>query len=199
MADVSATSPTIARRMMESLLETPEDRETIVGDLEQGFADLVTQRGPRAACWWYWQQVLRSAPWLLRHEWQRAPARRRVAAATVVGIAPLLLLGVLRLGNGVLSRTFATTGPLACVLFAMASVGVAALVAYLLGRAVDRARRFMLAPGAVAATSGILWTLAGAALHVVGRGTAPAWYLVAVAGATWVALWVGATRYRHAD
>jgi hypothetical protein len=43
----------------------PADREAAVGDLTEEYAIRVRGSSPLRAAWWYWGQVVRSAPWLI--------------------------------------------------------------------------------------------------------------------------------------
>ncbi|HMB93525.1 MAG TPA: ABC transporter permease [Rhodothermales bacterium] len=53
--------PRLARWLLHRL--TPADRhEILLGDFEEGFADMANQAGARGARRWYWGQVLRSLP-----------------------------------------------------------------------------------------------------------------------------------------
>jgi putative ABC transport system permease protein len=67
------TPPALARRLLLRLLP-PADRSAILGDLDEEFAHVCGEAGPRAARRWYWRQALTSVPSIIR---LRHRARRR--------------------------------------------------------------------------------------------------------------------------
>src|SRR5262245_20552144 len=68
--------PPLARRFLRRLVP-PGVRDALVGDLDEEFDRKVApSRSRRSANWWYWRQVLRSLPGVMR---LRRQARNRAA------------------------------------------------------------------------------------------------------------------------
>ena len=56
--------PFIPRFLLGSCIH-PSDRDEVLGDLDEVFAELIPENGKHRANTWYWYQMLRSAPWFL--------------------------------------------------------------------------------------------------------------------------------------
>lgn len=60
------TPPRAVERILGSLGASPELCDAVVGDLAEEFAMRAEQDDAQAACFWYYREALRSAPYLLR-------------------------------------------------------------------------------------------------------------------------------------
>lgn len=68
--------PQLATHILSSLL--PEfSKEAILGDMQETFAQLVLERGARAARRWYWQEALAALPGFAMHSFQTTQNRRQ--------------------------------------------------------------------------------------------------------------------------
>lgn len=68
--------PRFAEALLRGFISDPELEEAILGDLAEEWSERAERAGSGAASAWYWGQVLRSVPHLLR-EWWHQQSRRR--------------------------------------------------------------------------------------------------------------------------
>lgn len=81
--------PRIAESLLRGFIADPDLEDAILGDLAEGWGERAERAGGPSARSWYWGQVLRSAPHLLREWWlQQSPAQ----AVRILGRVALVLL-----------------------------------------------------------------------------------------------------------
>jgi hypothetical protein len=87
------TPPRIGQIVLESFGASPEFRDPIIGDLAQEYAGRVEQSGIAAARWWYYREVLRTAPHMGRNWWStvRGAEIRHVLAVLAYTCVLMLL------------------------------------------------------------------------------------------------------------
>lgn len=109
MTDKFSTPPKLAERLLE-WLKAPD---YIVGDFSEEFEMEVVQSGRFRACFWYWQQLLRSAPNLLQRRWQTAMKTLTKRDRLSLTFSILLLVpAMLAVIPGVLYSVFGVAGPM---------------------------------------------------------------------------------------
>jgi hypothetical protein len=68
--------PRFAEALLRGFISDPDLEEAILGDLAEEWGERAERAGSGPASAWYWGQVLRSVPHLLRHGWLRRSRRR---------------------------------------------------------------------------------------------------------------------------
>lgn len=121
-----AVKPPRLPRGLLRILVPRSSRDVLIGDLDEEFERHVAPvRSPARAAWWYWTQVLKSAPGALRLRWQSSGAHRarheRRLPSLVASLATDFRYGVRR-AAGQRSLLFTVTLTLALGVAAASSV-----------------------------------------------------------------------------
>ena len=191
--------PSFAERLLLGFLTDPALGDAILGDLTEEWRTRITRDGRMSADLWYWGQVIRTMPHLLR-DWCVSATRRdawlRLAGIVVVfGIAALPAAAAhvmanidLAVAQVMLGSLSASDGgmPLTLNLPAIAVVPLAVSAICALGGAYVLGSRTRIAPLVSVFWLGTAWIAASAALPLALRWL-PSWHFVALAAVLAVA------------
>lgn len=93
MTSIDAQPPRYPQAILESLGADPEVRDSVIGDLNQEFAERVERFGDRAARLWYYREAVQAMPHLARN-WlagaQFKDARRLLNVAGLVYVLTMM-------------------------------------------------------------------------------------------------------------
>lgn len=167
--------PTIAEAILSGVIIDRTVEEEVLGDLAERWAERASIDGRRGANQWYWQETLRTTPYLLLSWCRRSSSRemRRTACAIAAGFVALAALNTP--GERLVAAIFPVAGSVSAY---TAGAIVDFIVGFASGVAAGRIGRRAPVANALA------FALAYVVLAIVGRlvgGTAPIGYYTSLA------------------